>query len=99
VQRVHHNPGLDPNDPASWPALLRERDICKRRDYPGLLPLTQSAFRDAVARGAIEPPIRFGLRINCWRRAYILTLQQRGISRRPFAGTMQRAEEIGAVNT
>jgi hypothetical protein len=63
--------------------LLRERDICKRPDYPGLLPLTQSAFRDAVARGDIEPPIRFGSRINCWRRHYIQRLQQEGIPRRP----------------
>lgn len=75
---------IDPNNPATWPALLRERDICKRpRDYPGLLPLTQSAFRDAVARGDIEPPIRFGSRINCWGKGYILRLQQEGITRRP----------------
>jgi hypothetical protein len=81
LSRVHHNPGLDPDDPGTWPALLRERDICKRSNYPGLLPLTQSAFRDAVARGDIEPPIRFGSRINCWRKRYILRLQQEGISR------------------
>jgi hypothetical protein len=64
--------------------LLRERDICKRPpDYSGLLPLTQSAFRDAVARGDIEPPIKFGARINCWRKGYIERLQQEGIPRRP----------------
>ena len=85
MSRVHHNPGLDPDNPGTWPALLRERDICKRPDYPGLLPLTQSAFRDAVARGDIEPPIRFGSRINCWGRNYILRLQQRGIPRGPVA--------------
>lgn len=95
----HSHPKLDPNDPATWPTLLRERDICKRRDYPGLLPLTQSAFRDAVARGDIEPPIRFGLRINCWRNKYILRLQQQGIPRRRLGETMPRAEEISAVNT
>jgi hypothetical protein len=65
--------------------LLRERDICKRSDYSGLLPLTQSAFRDAVARGDIDPPIRFGSRINCWRKHYIQRLQQEGILRRPGA--------------
>ena len=79
----HSYSTIDPNDPATWPALLRERDICRRRDYPGLLPLTQSAFRDAMARGDIEPPIRFGSRINCWRKSYILRLQQEGIPRRP----------------
>jgi hypothetical protein len=79
----HLSREIDPSDPATWPALLRERDICKRLDYPGLLPLTQSAFRDAVARGDVEAPIRFGLRINCWRKQYILRLQQEGIPRRP----------------
>ena len=83
---------IDPNDPATWPALLRERDICKRPGYPGLLPLTQSPFRDAVARGDIEPPIRFGSRINCWLKGYILRLQQRGIPRRPLPETMPRAK-------
>jgi hypothetical protein len=77
----HSNREIDPNNSATWPALLRERDICKRPDYPGLLPLTQSAFRDAVARGDIEPPIRFGSRINCWRKDYVLRLQQQGITR------------------
>jgi hypothetical protein len=87
----HSYPEIDPNDPATWPALLRERDICKRPDYPGLLPLTQSAFRDAVARGAIEPPIRFGPRINCWRKPYILRLQHQGIPRRPLAEARDHA--------
>jgi hypothetical protein len=80
--RVHHNPQLDPNDPATWPALLRERDICRRPGYSGLLPLTQSAFRDAVTRGDVDQPISFGSRINCWHKKYILTLQQHGITRR-----------------
>jgi hypothetical protein len=95
----HSQSELDPNDPATWPPLLREGQICKRRDYSGLLPLTQSAFRDAVARGDIEPPIQFGSRINCWRRNYILRLQQQGIPRRRLGETMPRAEEISAVNT
>ena len=89
LERSH--PELDPNDPATWPALLREGQICKRRDYSGLLPLTQSAFRDAVARGDIEPPIRFGSRINCWRKNYILRLQQQGIPRRRLGETRDHA--------
>jgi hypothetical protein len=88
----HSSSEIDPNDSATWPAFLRERDICKRPDYPGLLPLTQSPFRDAVARGDIEPPIRFGSRINCWRKSYILRLQQQGIPRRPLAETTPRAK-------
>jgi hypothetical protein len=79
----HSHPEINPNDPATWPALLRAKDICRRLDYPGLLPLTQSAFRDAVTRGDIEPPIRFGSRINCWCKSYILRLQRQGIPRRP----------------
>jgi hypothetical protein len=77
----HSYAGIDPNDPATWPPLLRERHICKRRDYPGILPLTQSAFRDGVSRGDIKPPIQFGSRINCWTKGYILQLQQEGIPR------------------
>jgi hypothetical protein len=89
--RTYHNLKLDPGDPASWPELLREKDICKRPGHPGLLPYSQSAFRDAVARGDIEPPIRFGSRINCWRKNYILRLQQQGIPRRPLAETRDHA--------
>jgi hypothetical protein len=76
---------VDPSDPATWPELLREKDICRdlRGGYSGILPLTQSPFRDAVARGDIEPPIKFGARVNCWRKGYILRLQQEGIPRRP----------------
>jgi hypothetical protein len=86
----HSYAGIDPSDPTTWPALLREKHICRRLDYPGLLPLTQSAFRDAVTRGDIEPPIRFGSRINCWRKCYILRLQQEGIPRR--SGTAARPQ-------
>jgi hypothetical protein len=85
----HSYTGIDPNDPATWPELLRERHICKRPDYPGILPLTQSAFRDAVARGDIEPPIRFGARINCWHKPYILRLQQQGIPRSPITAAVK----------
>jgi hypothetical protein len=80
--RIHHNPRIDPADPATWPPLLRERDICKRQDYPGLLPITQSAFRDAVSDGRVEPPLKFGNRVNCWRREYILALQCNGFPSR-----------------
>jgi hypothetical protein len=89
---VHDNPQIDPSDPATWPALLRERDICRRPGYSGLLPLTQSAFRDAVTRGDIERPISFGARINCWHKNYIRVLQQRGITRRPVSN---ESEGIG----
>jgi hypothetical protein len=82
LQRIHHNPELKPNDPATWPAMLRIRDICKRRGYDGILPITSSAFRDAIARGHIEPPIQFGARVNCWPKDYILRIQQRGLPRR-----------------
>jgi hypothetical protein len=81
LSRIHYNPQLDPLEPATWPALLRERDICKdpAHGYPGLLPITQSAFRAAVARGLIEPPLKFGSRVNCWRKETILRLRRDGI--------------------
>jgi hypothetical protein len=80
-QRVHHNPHLDPLDPTTWPALLRERDICKdpSRQYPGLLPVTSSGWRDRVTSGVVKPPLVFGRRLHCWQREYILYLQQNGI--------------------
>jgi hypothetical protein len=31
------------------------------------------------SRDYIEPPIRFGARINCWCKPYILRLQQQSI--------------------
>jgi hypothetical protein len=88
--RVHHNPGLDPNNPDSWPPLLRERDIVKdpRTGYAGLLPITSTPFRDAVARGDIDRPVKFG-RINTWTREHIRRLQQEGIPRRPIAAGRQ----------
>jgi hypothetical protein len=84
--RVHHNPGLDPNNPATWPPWLRSRDICKRPGYPGILPVTESAFRDAVGRGAVAPPTPFG-RAKAWAREYIRGLQQRGIPGRTRTAT------------
>jgi hypothetical protein len=79
--RIHNNPQIDPSNRATWPRLLREQDICKnpKRNYPGILPLTQTPFRDAVARGAIEPPTKFGTRINTWDSDYIARLQRDGI--------------------
>jgi hypothetical protein len=83
--RIHHSPELDAADPSTWPALLREKDIVKRPGYPGILPITQSAFRDAVAKGLIDAPIRFGPRVNVWRRDYIRRLQQEGLPSRRLA--------------
>ena len=76
---MSHSPELDPADISTWPALLRERDICKRPEYPGITPITQSAFRDVVTRGLIDAPIKFGARVNCRHREYILRLQREGL--------------------
>jgi hypothetical protein len=93
LQHIHGNPGFNPRDSSSWPLLLRVSHICKQRGRDGILPLTQSAFRDAVARGLIEPPIRFGARVNCWPRDYILRLQQRAIPRRDGKFSIAEAAE------
>jgi hypothetical protein len=84
---------IDPNDPNTWPPHLREAQICKKPGYPGILPITSTAFRDAVARGYIEPPIRFGRRINCWRKDYIQRLQRDGIPRRPVIGAARSQDK------
>jgi predicted DNA-binding transcriptional regulator AlpA len=56
------------------PPLLREADIVRDPKVPGsgLLPLTRSSFRDAVAAGRIAKPIRLGTRSVAWRRLDIV---------------------------
>jgi hypothetical protein len=81
LPRIFHNPQLDPLNPDTWPGLLRYRDICKdpSRNYPGLLPLTLTGFRDAVARGQIAKPLQYGEKTFCWTKEYILKLRCEGI--------------------
>jgi hypothetical protein len=64
---------------------LRIRDICRdvTRQYPGILPLTPSAFRSHVQRGAIRPPVKFGGKIDTWSKEYILHLRRHGIPASP----------------
>src|SRR5262245_10566943 len=63
------------------PPLLRERDICRdpSRKYPGLVPLTRSAWRDAVDAGYIEKPVRLGPKVIAWRREVILDIIKNGV--------------------
>ncbi len=70
---------LDPDNPSSWPPHLRERDICKRADYPGLVPMTQSTWRDAVSRGLVPPPTMFGPKIRTWTKEQVLDVRQHGL--------------------
>jgi hypothetical protein len=99
--RIHYNPQLDPLDPVTWPDFLRERDICKHpgRRYPGLLPITQSAFRAAVARGLIEQPLKFGSKVNCWRKETILRLRHHGIPTAPPADSDTVTMEQSSVES
>lgn len=79
-------------DIANLPPLLRESDICRdpKRDYPGLLPITRSAFRDALANGYIPAPIKLGDKIVAWRREDILALIEHGVASR--RGVVSRRE-------
>ena len=81
MSRIHHFPWLDLTDPDTWPENLRLKDICRdsSRQYPGILPLTSSAFRAHVERGVIRPPIKFGEKIDTWSKQYILYLRRHGI--------------------
>jgi predicted DNA-binding transcriptional regulator AlpA len=62
------------------PPLLREADIVRDPKVPGsgLLPLTRSSFRDAVAAGRIAKPIRLGTRSVAWRRLDIVRVWPEG---------------------
>jgi hypothetical protein len=100
--RIHDNLAtIDPADPTTWPPLLRLRDIVKdtASNYVGILPFTASAFRDAVARGRIKPPRRFGDKILCWDRDYILELQRSGIPTSPPADSDTATTEQSLVES
>jgi predicted DNA-binding transcriptional regulator AlpA len=56
--------------------MLRESDIVKDPKHPerGLLALTRTPFRDAVALGYIPKPVRLGRKMVAWPRGVILRI-------------------------
>ena len=78
---------------ANLSPLLRISDICrdKARGYPGILPMTRSAFLTAVEDGYIKKPIRLGGKVVAWRREDILEIIKNGVVGRREQGRRARA--------
>lgn len=77
------------------PPLLRVSDICRdaRRGFPGLLPMTRSAFLTAVADGYIAGPVKLGAKLIAWKREDILEIIENGVVGRREQGRRARARE------
>jgi hypothetical protein len=58
--------------------MLRESEIITTPKRPGLLRLTRTPFRDAVARGYIPKPVRLGPKVRAWPRMVIVNLMVNG---------------------
>jgi predicted DNA-binding transcriptional regulator AlpA len=86
---------IDLARPETWPALLRISEICRdpKRNYPGILPMTRSAFLDAVRDGYIPEGIKLGAKILAWRREDILHVVQHGVVGRREQARRTRALE------
>jgi hypothetical protein len=76
---------IDPADPATWPALLREGDICrcKIRNWPGLLPISRAAWRSLIDDGYVTPGLLLGGKVRAWQRQEIVSIAKNGVQRRP----------------
>jgi predicted DNA-binding transcriptional regulator AlpA len=74
-------PSFTPADPDTWPPLLRLRLIVEDRatGYPGILPMSRSAFVNAVACGYIPAGIKLGGKVIAWRREDILEIVRNGV--------------------
>jgi prophage regulatory protein len=77
------------------PPLLRVSDICRdpKRGYPGILPMTRSAFLTAVEDGYIAPPVKLGAKVVAWRREDILAIVEHGVQGRRARGRKALARE------
>ena len=84
---------IDPARPETWPPLLRVSDICRDplRGYPGILPLTRSAFLTAVEDRCIAKPVKLGAKVVAWRREDILHIVQHGVVGRREQGRRAKA--------
>jgi prophage regulatory protein len=80
------------------PPLLRCSDICRdaKRGYPGILPMTRSAFLTAVEDGYIPKGIKLGAKVIAWKREHILALIENGVVGRREQG--RRARERAAAH-
>ena len=64
-----------------------------KRGYPGILPMTRSAFRSAVEDGYIPPPLKLGAKVVAWRKEDIVHIARNGVVGRREKGRRARARE------
>ena len=78
------------------PPLLRVSDICRdpKRGYPGILPMTRSAFLTAVEDGYISKGVKLGAKVIAWRRDDILYIIAHGVQARRARGRKALAREV-----
>jgi hypothetical protein len=76
---------IDPAQPETWPALLRESDICRdsKRGYPGILPVSRAAWRNLITDGYVSAGLLMGAKTRAWTKEELLELVTNGVRRRP----------------
>jgi len=81
------------------PPLLRESDIVRdpKRGYPGILPMTRSAFRSAVGDGYIPAPLKLGAKVVAWRKEDIVHIARNGVVGRRAKGRRAREARRSAA--
>lgn len=83
-------------DPDTWPPLLRLVAIVQnpKTGWPGILPMSRSAFMNAVKEGYIAPPVRLGGKVVAWRKEDILPIAGHGVQGRV---AQRRAVKLAAL--
>jgi hypothetical protein len=91
-------PKFNPADPDTWPPLLRLRLIVedKKAGYPGILPMSRAAFKNAVKDGYIAPPVKLGGKVIVWRKEDILPIARNGVQGRRY---QKRQARLSAIET
>lgn len=85
-------PSFSFNRPETWPPLLRERDICRdpKRNYPGIVPVTRSAWRDLMRNGYVSEGVKIGAKVRAWTSTELLEIVRNGVAGRREQGRWAR---------
>jgi len=89
-------------DLANLPPLLRISDICRdpKRGYPGILPMTRSAFLTAVEDGYIPKGLKLGAKVIAWKSEDIARIAREGVKgRRVLAREAREAQHRAGGET
>jgi predicted DNA-binding transcriptional regulator AlpA len=76
-RRLRHEYGIELE---SLCPMLRESEIITTPERPGLLKLTRTPFRKAVADGYIPKPVKLGPKVRAWPRMVIVRVMLDGTS-------------------